>query len=81
MQQFFVPTTQFYPDRPDPIFSKITRPGSDIPFSTRHNTNKVDMGPLVPGKPNDVAGPQSCFCYNNSVSCCHIFSTLVVVDH
>ena len=39
MQQFYVHITRFYPDQSGPVFSEITRPGTDLHFSTRHNTN------------------------------------------
>ena len=32
MQQIYVHITRFYPDRPDPVFYVITRPGPDLQF-------------------------------------------------
>ena len=37
----FVYTTRFYPDKPTPTFSEITRPDLTCIFPTRHNTSET----------------------------------------
>ena len=42
MQQFYVHITRFYPDRTDPVFSEITRPGPDLHFFLPDTTTLHD---------------------------------------